>query len=392
MSEKTINTKILLRNDTRANFEAAKETVFGKGEMLVVFEADGTVRLYMGDGFTAFKNLKPSNMRLSDIPLASASVNGLLSKEDFTRLAGIADGAQVNVIESISVNGTALQITNKGVNIVVPTGALAGKDKVAEVDLDDALKEKVNAAAEGNHSHANKGVLDGITAAKVSAWDAAQPNVLEGIKVNGTALTVKSDKTVELTVPTKVSDLTNDSGYLTESDIADKADKATTLAGYGITDAYTKTEIDGKVASVLHYKGTVNTYAELPTTGQKVGDTYNVSSADKSHNIRAGDNVAWDGTSWDVLGGVEDLSAYSTTEQMNAALSKKVDKVSGQRLMTDAEGTKLGGVAAGATKTEKSVTNGNLKINGTEVSVYTLPDDVLHSVDTIILDCGNAST
>ncbi len=50
-------------------------------------------------------------------------------------------------------------------------GALAAKDKVAEADLDTALAEKVNAAAEGNHSHSNKTVLDGITAAKVAAWD-----------------------------------------------------------------------------------------------------------------------------------------------------------------------------------------------------------------------------
>ena len=38
------------------------------------------------------------------------------------------------------------------------------------------LKEKVNAAAEGNHSHSNKTVLDGITAEKVAAWDAAEQN------------------------------------------------------------------------------------------------------------------------------------------------------------------------------------------------------------------------
>jgi hypothetical protein len=50
-------------------------------------------------------------------------------------------------------------------------GALGGKDKVSETDLDDALKAKVNAAAEGNHSHDNKDVLDGITAEKVAAWD-----------------------------------------------------------------------------------------------------------------------------------------------------------------------------------------------------------------------------
>ena len=48
-------------------------------------------------------------------------------------------------------------------------------------------------------------------------------------------------------IPTKVSQLENDSGYLTEHQSLDGyAEKATTLAGYGITDAYTKTESDGK--------------------------------------------------------------------------------------------------------------------------------------------------
>lgn len=240
----------------------------------------------------------------------------------------------------------------------IPTGALADKDTVSESDLDSALAEKVNAAAEGNHSHSNKSVLDGITESKVSAWDSslssantytdekvanllnnsteavdsimelaeamennadaiealekiaagkanaehthvianvtglqsaldnkveqtvlddhvsdavkhitatertnwnvakthadsahapsnAQENVIESIKVNGTAQAIAS-KAVNITVPTKTSDLTHDSGFLVASDIANKADKATTLAGYGITDAYTKTEVDAK--------------------------------------------------------------------------------------------------------------------------------------------------
>ena len=42
---------------------------------------------------------------------------------------------------------------------------------MAEADLDDSLKSKVNAAAQGNHSHSNKTVLDGITADKVAGWD-----------------------------------------------------------------------------------------------------------------------------------------------------------------------------------------------------------------------------
>lgn len=58
----------------------------------------------------------------------------------------------------------------------IPTGSLASKSSVSESDLDSALAEKVNAAAEGNHSHSNKTVLDGITSAKVSAWDSAESN------------------------------------------------------------------------------------------------------------------------------------------------------------------------------------------------------------------------
>lgn len=50
----------------------------------------------------------------------------------------------------------------------------------------------------------------------------------------------------------------------------------------------------------------------------------------------------------------------------------------GKRLMTDAEGTKLGGIAANATKVEKSATNGNIKINGVETQVYKEPEDVIH--------------
>lgn len=53
----------------------------------------------------------------------------------------------------------------------------------------------------------------------------------------------------------------------------------------------------------------------------------------------------------------------------------------GKRLMTDEEGTKLAGIAEGATKVETSATNGNIKVNGEEKTVYTLPETVLHDSD-----------
>lgn len=72
--------------------------------------------------------------------------------------AAIGDKADKATVE-------AIQTTINGL------GALATKSTVDEADLSPALKEKLNAATTGNHTHENQAVLDGITAEKVTAWD-----------------------------------------------------------------------------------------------------------------------------------------------------------------------------------------------------------------------------
>lgn len=111
-----------------------------------------------------------------------------------------------------------------------------------------------------------------------------------------------------------------------------KANKATTLAGYGITDAYTKNTIDEKLAGALHYKGSYETFAALTAavTAPAIGDVYNIATAggtdSKGTAIKAGDNVAayYDSgvatPKWDILGGTTDLSAYYTKTQVNEML------------------------------------------------------------------------
>ena len=78
----------------------------------------------------------------------------------------------------------------------------------------------------------------------------AQANVIESVKVNGSAVTI-TDKAVDITVPTDNAQLANGAGYLVANDIANKADKATTLEGYGIADAYTSAQTDTAIANAV---------------------------------------------------------------------------------------------------------------------------------------------
>lgn len=91
------------------------------------------------------------------------------------------------------------------------------------------------------------------------------------------------------------------------------------------------------ITTVYKYRGSVNTYADLPVNGNAVGDVYNVVTADASHGIKAGDNVVWNGNTWDNLSGVVDLSAYIKA----ADADKKYMQLNDFPLSTDEEITAI---------------------------------------------------
>lgn len=150
-------------------------------------------------------------VKKADLTKASATADGLMSKEDFSKLAGIEAGAEVNVIETVKVNGTALTPdANKAVDVSVP---------------------------------------------------------LLGISVNGTAVTPDSStKVANLTVPTKVSDIQNDSNFQTDTEV----DAAIAAA---IADV---TQFDYEVVQSLPatgVKGTIYLVANTGT-GSNIYDEY----------------------------------------------------------------------------------------------------------------------
>lgn len=64
------------------------------------------------------------------------------------------------------------QPTAEELKTLLGLGSLAYLSEVSEDNLNSALKEKVNAAAEGNHSHANKALLDTYTQTEADLADA----------------------------------------------------------------------------------------------------------------------------------------------------------------------------------------------------------------------------
>lgn len=97
-----------------------------------------------------------------------------------------------------------------------------------------------------------------------------------------------------------------------------KADKGDSLADYGITDAYTKTEIDNMVQDAMHYEGSVADMEALEAIeNPSKGDIYQVTSEDKMY--------IYNGTSWDEFSSGVDLSGYVTKEELNATLPEYKD-------------------------------------------------------------------
>ena len=75
-----------------------------------------------------------------------------------------------------------------------------------------------------------------------------------------------------------------------------------------LNDRYTKTEVDSLVASVFRFKGGKESVEALPTTGNQVGDVWQVGDAE----------YAWTkDNKWEKLGFALDLSTYATVESVN---------------------------------------------------------------------------
>lgn len=317
--------------------------------------------------------------------LAERIANDYTKKTDFDALKGqvegiISTGGEANVLESVKVNGTALDIAEKAVDILIATGATNGSLSVNGKDVLvkglAALAYKAN-VTETDLDAALKAVIDGHT---------SSINTLVGSDTGKSVRTIANEELAAQLIPEDAKDTLNTLQEIADW-IQDHPDDAaamntaiTKLEGIvagigGEEDDYDTViaAIEGKFNAALatitagdtngHLKvnGTDVTVYTHPAHTAKASGLYKV-TVDAEGHVSAAEAV----TKTDITG--LGIPAQDTTYS-------DVTAGGASGLMTGADKTKLDGIAAGATKVEASTTPGNIKINGSETPVVTIATD-----------------
>jgi hypothetical protein len=165
-----------------------------------------------------------------------------------------------------------------------------------------------------DYTSAEKQKLSGIA-------NGAQVNVIESVKVNGTKLT-PSSKAVDVTVPTKTSQLTNDSGYQSATSV----ESIITAKGYQ-TQSQVQSLINsavGNITSIRYEKVT-----SLPATGSN-GVIYLVAHSHGTQDIY--DEYIWlsETKTYEKIGNTDiDLSAYVKKSELTAITTNDLNTMWG---------------------------------------------------------------
>lgn len=276
MASNVLNTRIVICNDTTAAW-GTSEKVLLKGEMAIEFPESGAPKFKFGDGTNTFANLPYSAMTPDEVSAAiksavdaakhshsNKSILDAITASFTTQLKANYDkaythsnaahapsNAQANVIEGVSVNGTKLTPNSKVVDVTVPTKVSQLQNDTGFITSYKDTKYTLGApssAANGNatiditDSDKNKQSLkiSGAGATKVTT-DASGNIVITSTDNN----TVYTHPTSGVKAGTYRSVTVDDKGHVTAGT------NPTTLAGYGITDTYTGTQIDSKISSAV---------------------------------------------------------------------------------------------------------------------------------------------
>ena len=213
------------------------------------------------------------------------STNDYTSDEK-TKLANVAAGAQVNVLEGIQRNGATVTATNKIANILVPTAT-------SDLTNDSGFITTAD-IPEGSAASTTTPIMDGTAAVGTELAFARGDH----IHPTDTSRAAASDVTA---LTTRVGSL------------------ETAVGSGGLVDSKIASAIATALSSTMTYKGTKTAVNELPSSGNAVGDVWHVSAT--------GGEYAWDGTNWQELGSIMDLSNYVEDTDLVSITSSEIDTI-----------------------------------------------------------------
>lgn len=178
---------------------------------------------------------------------------------------------------------------------------------------------------------------------------------LAALQTLGTAAKAEIAK-VEKKIPTKISALTNDSGYATTTEV--------------------NSAITSQIGRVYKAGGS-KTFAELPeASAETLGYVYNVTDAFTTTDafVEGVGKTFAAGTDVGVVkdGEVYKYNVFASFTDLSGYVEKDGAKVLSDNNYSDTDVEKLDGIAEGATKVEQSATEGYIKINGVETPVVNI--------------------
>lgn len=235
---------------------------------------------------------------LTDKPINATSKNdGFMSMEYAAKLDGIASNANKYIHPSHTAYSGGLYKVSVDAEGHITSALAVEKSDITALGIpgQDTTYVPATSSTPGLMASTDKSKLDGIA-------DGAQVNIIESVKVNGTVL-VPAGKAVDVSVPTKLSQLSNDATFQSKTEIQKL-----------INDAVGKiTGIDFQIVSAL------------PSAGVK-GTIYLLSNGGKNSNIY--DEYIYVGTSWEKIGTTDiDLSDYYSSQNFLPITNAEIDTI-----------------------------------------------------------------
>lgn len=200
--------------------------------------------------------------------------------------------------------GTSKYVTMDNARTIV-NEAIAARD-AAKASQTAAKTSETNAkTSETNASNSQSAAASSASAAKTSETNAKSSQTAAASSASASASSASAAKTSQTAAATSE---TNAKTALVS------CQNIRTQVSNGLQS----------LTSAVKYRGSVASFSALPTSGQSVGDMYNIKAAGGTDAngtaVRAGDNVVWNGSGWDDQAGNVDLSNYYTKSEVNKAI------------------------------------------------------------------------